>query len=110
MRRVCCLLAILTAAALIGCQPPPTQPVPQTAHNSKDQNARTVSLVADANHPAVAKAPREDYSIEEYRLVNEKGEIVSVLRNGLVVITKRIPSPVLTVRGYAFTGGVYEGK
>src|SRR4029077_20358783 len=66
-------------------------------------------LLADANHPAV-KAPTTDYNAEAYRLGNEKGEIVSVLRNGLVVITRRIPSPVLTVRGYAFTGGVYEGK
>ena len=33
-----------------------------------------------------------------------------ILRNGLVVITKRVASPVVAVRGVAFTGGVYEGK
>ena len=47
---------------------------------------------------------------EQFRLVSESDEIVSVLKNGLVVITKRVPSPVLSVRGYVKTGGVYEGK
>ena len=28
----------------------------------------------------------------------------------MTVIVKRMPSPVLAVRGYAQTGGVYEGK
>jgi hypothetical protein len=42
--------------------------------------------------------------------VNEPDEIVSVLRNGATVICKRVASPVAAVRGYACTGGVYEGK
>ncbi|HEY7115647.1 MAG TPA: insulinase family protein, partial [Tepidisphaeraceae bacterium] len=51
-----------------------------------------------------------NYAAESYRLVSQPDEIVSVLKNGLVVITKRVPSPVTSVRGYAFTGGVFEGK
>ena len=35
-----------------------------------------------------------------YRLVNQPDEIVSVLKNGLAVIAKRVPSPVVSVRGY----------
>lgn len=48
---------------------------------------------------------------ERYRLVQGKDEIVSVLHDGAVVIAKRVvSSPVLSVRGYVRTGGVYEGK
>jgi zinc protease len=46
---------------------------------------------------------------EHHRLVNQADEIVTILKNGMTVITKRVPSPVLTVRGYVYTGGVYEG-
>ena len=47
---------------------------------------------------------------EVYRIVSGPDEIVSVLRNGAVVICKRVASPVAAVRGYAETGGVYEGQ
>src|SRR5438874_1386437 len=57
-----------------------------------------------------AKGELEGYGAEQYRLVNERDEIVSVLRNGMTVITKRVASPVTSVRGYVMTGGVYEGK
>ena len=50
------------------------------------------------------------YGAESYRLISQPDEIVSVLKNGLVVVTKRIPSPVASIRAYCFTGGVYEGK
>ena len=50
------------------------------------------------------------YGAEISRVVDQKDEIVSVLRNGMMVIVKRVPSPVVSVRGYCFTGGVYEGK
>lgn len=55
--------------------------------------------------------PRESfagYGVESYRLISEKDEIVSVLRNGLVVIVKRVPTPVVAVRGVALAGGIYE--
>jgi zinc protease len=57
-----------------------------------------------------SKSEMVGYGAETYRLVNEKDEIVSVLRNGLTVIVKRVPSPVVAVRGLVGTGGVYEGK
>jgi zinc protease len=50
------------------------------------------------------------YGAESYRLISQSDEIVSVLKNGLIVITKRVPSPVVSVRGYVFAGGVYEAK
>jgi len=52
----------------------------------------------------------EDYGAESFLLISQPDEIGSVLKNGLTVITKRVPSPVVSVRGYVFTGGVYEGK
>jgi zinc protease len=56
------------------------------------------------------KSQMPGYGIESYRIVSEPDEIVSVLRNGAVVICKRVASPVAAVRGYCETGGVYEGK
>jgi zinc protease len=55
------------------------------------------------------KSSMPGYGIESYRIVSRKDEIISVLRNGAVVICKRVASPVAAVRGYALTGGVYEG-
>jgi zinc protease len=58
------------------------------------------------------KAPTSQptgFGEEDHRLVQQKDEIVSVLKNGMVVIAKRVPSPVVSVRGYAQAGGVYEG-
>ncbi|MGD0770808.1 MAG: pitrilysin family protein [Tepidisphaeraceae bacterium] len=50
------------------------------------------------------------YGAEVYRIVSDPDEIISVLRNGAVVICRRVASPVAAVRGYALTGGVYEGQ
>jgi len=89
-----------------GCQPPaaPTQPRPAVPVPQSDRR-QSVSLLSDQPKPAGS-----DYNAESYRLVSQKDEIVAVLKNGLTVITKRVSSPVVAVRGYAFTGGVYEGK
>ncbi|MDP9174527.1 MAG: insulinase family protein [Planctomycetota bacterium] len=57
-----------------------------------------------------SKAAMAGYGIESYRIVSAKDEIISVLRNGATIICKRVPSPVAAVRGYVYTGGVYEGK
>src|SRR4051794_7555875 len=51
-----------------------------------------------------------DYGAEAYRVVSANDEIVSVLNNGIKVMVKRVQSPVVAVRAYAQTGGVYEGK
>src|ERR1700677_4361582 len=65
---------------------------------------------ADSGELMRPKAEMAGYGAETARLINEKDEIVSILRNGATVIVKRIPSPVVAVRGYCATGGVYEGK
>jgi zinc protease len=57
-----------------------------------------------------SKSAMPGYGAEVYRIVSEPDEIISVLRNGAVVICKRVASPVAAVRGYAQTGGVYEGQ
>ena len=101
----CRLISFAVATLLIlGCEPPPHQPLPQSTPKQSAMRLQA-DVPAGAGQPA-----KEDYSAEDYRLVSEKGEIVSILKNGLVVITKRVASPVAAVRGYAFTGGVFEGK
>ena len=101
------LIAFLTSA----CEPPPHQPVPQSSVRQSaaallsDQPRGTVG-----SETASQKPIGTGYAAESHRIVSEKDEIVSILRSGLVVITKRVASPVVAVRGYAFTGGVYEGK
>jgi zinc protease len=65
---------------------------------------------APAKAAPVAPAQSVNYGEEVSRNVYEKDEIVSILKNGMTVIVKRVPSPVVTVRAYIKTGGVYEGK
>lgn len=73
-----------------------------------------VVSTAGAQPPVSGQTPASLPSLkdgaERYRLVNKPDEIVSVLKNGVTVIAKRVPSPVVAVRGYVGTGGVYEGK
>ena len=80
-----------------------------------------VNLIASASaaprgggapNPGPATRPAGDlgYGRERFRLVNQADEIVAVLENGLVVIAKRVSSPAVAVRGYVYTGGVYEGR
>jgi zinc protease len=70
----------------------------------------TGPTTAEASELLQDKTGMAGYGSETYRMVDERDEIVSVLKNGLVVIAKHVPSPVCSVRGYCFTGGVYEGK
>lgn len=55
-------------------------------------------------------AAAEDYGAESHRLVSSPDEIISILKNGMTVIVRRVPSPAVAVRAYAHTGGIYEGK
>ncbi|HEX4056116.1 MAG TPA: insulinase family protein [Tepidisphaeraceae bacterium] len=57
-----------------------------------------------------SKAAMPGYGVEAYRILSAPDEIISVLRNGAVVICKRVASPAAAVRGYCETGGVYEGQ
>ena len=95
--RILALIAGLVFPAVVGAQTP--EPAPAAA-----------PAAADGGELLAPKASRAAYGAETYRLVNDKDEIVSVLRNGMTVIVKRIPSPVVAVRGLIGTGGVYEGK
>ena len=79
-------------------------------HPAATLRATTIPAGAPAVRPQ-AGAAAADYSGERYRMVEADDEIVSVLNNGAVVIVKRVAgSPVVSVRGYVRTGGVYEGK
>src|SRR5207237_3199074 len=107
---------------IAGCSPPPAPapaptptppapslPTPQAQavsqqSGSSDSESHTVA-------PAESKSsPREQYGEESYRLVDQRDEIVAVLKNGMTVITRRMPSPVVSVRGVTWAGGIYEGK
>jgi zinc protease len=121
------LISSLACVMLVagGCQPPgqptptpaPQPTVPQATRQQTSAGGGDRIVVADespkgtvGSETTTGKAVAPGYAAESHRLVSEKDEIVSVLRNGLVVITKRVASPVVAVRGVAFTGGVYEGK
>src|SRR5450432_4805498 len=87
--------------------PPHPNPLPM------GEGIRIAIIIAIFSSFVFAQEPTTkpiDYSGETYRLVNERDEIVSVLNNNLTVIVKRVSSPVVAVRAYAQTGGVYEGK
>jgi len=109
-------MKILTFIAIglnvvVGCSPksdPSTQPLAAAT------STKPVIVLGNKEEsrpfPLLSSRVSEDYSAEQNRIVNEQGEIVTVLKNGMVVIAKRVPSPVLAVRGYVNTGGLYEGK
>ncbi len=119
------LAALLCAATLlIGCAGPGTEtaqtsapPAPAAASSSASAPANGAAVVDAAPTPgpaatapaAAGEAARPAYGAENHRIVSGRDEIVSVLKNGLVVIVKRVSSPVVSVRAYAKTGGVYEG-
>lgn len=75
------------------------------------QEAPDAAAEAGAATQAVRqKAAALQYAAERFRMINQRDEIVTTLKNGMTVIVKRVPSPVLTVRGYVQTGGIYEGR
>ena len=99
---------ICLASLLIGCESA-QQPAPQSGARPSAAALPAEERGQVASDMAGLQNASPRFANEQYRLVSEKDEIVSVLQNGLVVITKRVSSPVLAVRGYALTGGVYEG-
>lgn len=89
------------------------QQFPLLNTRSDPQSATTAPAAASAEPGELLQdksAMAFGNAAETFRLVNRRDEIVSILHNGAAVIVKRVPSPVTTVRGYCFTGGVYEGK
>jgi hypothetical protein len=98
---------LLVAQLGLSCaknQPPAaTAPSPSLSSGAAGSATTPVELRRD-------KDAALDYGAESYRLIARPDEIVSVLKNGMTVITKRVPSPVTSVRAYVAAGGVYEGK
>ena len=99
LKPITVVLMTLGVTAAVWADPPTTGPVATT----EPAGATDSELMQPKEHMA-------GYGVEQYRLVNEPGEVVSVLRNGVTVIVKRVASPAVAVRGLIGTGGVYEGK
>jgi zinc protease len=97
LHKLIAVFSLLVFPCLAPADNPATQPATQPAAD-------------DSGEMMQSKAQMVGYGAESYRLVNEKSEIVAVLRNGMTVIVKRVPSPAVAVRGLVGTGGVYEGK
>ena len=51
-----------------------------------------------------------DYAAESYRIVGERDEVCTVLKNGLTIIAKRVASPVTSVQACVHTGSLYENR
>ena len=101
-------MALLALLGVLGCGGRSDNP---STHGAVSEAASTQPAVSVAKvGPVQTASPGTDYSQEVSRLVYEKDEIVAVLANGMVVIAKRVPSPVVSVRGYVKAGGVYEGQ
>src|SRR5688572_22045213 len=101
MRRLTTLAIALTVLISACSSQRPSETLDKAAAGAK-------ATTKPATQTAVS--PLNDYGMERFRAVNQADEIVSTLKNGMVVIAKRVPSPVVTVRAYVYTGGVYEGK
>lgn len=120
-RFLCAVVGVL----LVGCHAPATSPAArQSPQLTPAPAAAPAEPATPAPGPAATAAPggpggsellqekseMVGYGAEVSRVVDRQDEIISVLRNGMIVICKRVPSPVVAVRGYCMTGGVYEGK
>ncbi|MFI5379338.1 MAG: M16 family metallopeptidase [Tepidisphaerales bacterium] len=55
-------------------------------------------------------SPQDDFGRELNRVVYGPDEVMAQLANGMVVIVRRVSTPVVTVRGYVNAGSLYEGK
>src|SRR5881396_780985 len=118
------LITVVTCVvALWGCQskdaapPGPNDEGPQRSPATRPAPTRMAMAggtapgraAAETSEPQPVATPGVNYGAERSRLVNQKDEILSTLENGIVVIAKRVSSPVVSVRAYVYTGGVYEG-
>ena len=98
--RLAAVVAVCASVTVVLAETPTTKPIATT----------TPAEATDADELMKPREQMAGYGVEQYRLVNEPGEIVSVLRSGATVIVKRTPSPAVAVRALVGTGGVYEGK
>lgn len=92
-------LVFFISIGLLGCGGP----------NQPAASGKLESESSPAHAPAIAPAQSGvNYGQEVSRKVYRPDEIVSVLKNGMVVIAKKVPSPVVSVRAYVMAGGIYE--
>src|SRR5258706_5918630 len=102
------LFSILCSVVFLGCSGPAgTSKYEEKSFNPTGKKGGTSSAVSATQSSSIST---ENYGEEVSRLVYEKDEIVSVLKNGMVVIAQRVPSPAVAVRGYVMAGGVYGGQ
>src|SRR5258706_14357874 len=104
------LSGLVLALVVAGCSGPAGTPkYEEKGFNPKRQEAGSAAQGA-ATQTSMQPNSQENYGEEVSRLVYGKDEIVSVLKNGMVVIAKRVPSPAVAVRGYVMAGGIFEGR
>src|SRR5881392_2709518 len=105
------LSGLVLALVVVGCSGPAgTQQYEEKGLNPRGKAAAGSAAHGETGSPTTQQSSSENYGEEVSRLVYEKDEIVSVLKNGMVVIAKRVPSPAVAVRGYVMAGGIYEGQ
>src|SRR4051812_47786102 len=105
------LSGFVLVLVVAGCSGPAGTPkYEEKGFNPKGKEAGSAAHGAAVNTATTQQTSGENYGEEVSRLVYEKDEIVSVLKNGMVVIAKRVPSPAVAVRGYVMAGGIYEGQ
>src|ERR1051325_4490022 len=100
------LSGLVLELVVVGCSGPAGTP----KYEEKGFNPKGKQTEPHGAQPTTQSSSGENYGEEVSRLVYEKDEIVSVLKNGMVVIAKRVPSPAVAVRGYVMAGGIYEGQ
>src|SRR5438045_8810849 len=104
------LSGFVLALVVVGCSGPAGTPkYDEEGFNPKGNQAGSAAH-GPATQTSMQQNSGENYGDEKSRLVYEKDEIVSVLKNGMIVIAKRVPSPAVAVRGYVMAGGIYEGQ
>src|SRR2546421_13022583 len=103
------LSGFVLALVVVGCSGPAgTQKYEEKGFNPRGKQAGSAAQGA-ATQPTTQSSSGENYGEEVSRLVYEKDEIVSVLKNGMVVIAKRVALPGVAARGYVVAGGGVYG-
>lgn len=112
------LFGLVLAITLASCQ---SASKPRTAGSTTKPVAAATKVAVEPPAPGTPATlpagellqPTADmagYGVERFRIVSSPDEVIAVLANGTTVICRRVASPAVSVRGYCYTGGVFEGK
>jgi zinc protease len=112
------LFGLVLAITLASCQ---SASKPRTAGSTTKPAASATQVAVKPTVPETPATlpagellqPTADmagYGVERFRIVSSPDEVIAVLANGTTVICRRVASPAVSVRGYCYTGGVFEGK